>query len=529
MTEVEKINSNSSQRKTKATRKPSNRTTKQVALAEVSDFVTSTTSNVYGIAGLPEEFIATLFAKVSRSPLSFRTHLEKVIQEFSLVKPIHNQFKELDEKAKAFHEKWTVGYGHSSVAEHAILHLAVENISRIATAELELSSQFLSITEYSQRYQKPKLGDWTNPFKESDEEYALFDEYMVKMYEYFDRLNEILYTEQKEAYFKSDEGRKLMDEDNDAADKKIRAKLSQFEKIAFEDARYLLPLAMHSQLGLTANARALKDVIVGMKLSNHAEVNATAIKIQDEASKIVPVLLKHTEPTQFQKNAKKRQFAMFSDLNVKTNKEGSSVSIVQSSNAEMIKTLIVAILAMEEKNISLEEALYLSKSQKPEEVDLSIKLMNHELDAFDNPIEAFKQVNFSVLMYISEANWHQLLRHNRGADFSYGKPSNDFGFIVPPAVRSSMKATHVFNDAIAYSNEMLAVFDEKSSTAAEYGVLNAHIRPVLMNASLYELYHLINLRTSSEAQWEIRDTFNELFNMLASSHNILIEAAPRRK
>ena len=32
------------------------------------------------------------------------------------------------EKARAFHEKWVVGYGHASVAEHAVVHLAIENV-----------------------------------------------------------------------------------------------------------------------------------------------------------------------------------------------------------------------------------------------------------------------------------------------------------------------------------------------------------------------------------------------------------------
>ena len=36
-----------------------------------------------------------------------------------------------DEKSADFHEKWVVGYGHSSVAEHAVLHIALENVSRL--------------------------------------------------------------------------------------------------------------------------------------------------------------------------------------------------------------------------------------------------------------------------------------------------------------------------------------------------------------------------------------------------------------
>ncbi|NOY97867.1 MAG: FAD-dependent thymidylate synthase [Chloroflexi bacterium] len=63
---------------------------------------------------LSPETIAVAFAKTSRSPLSFR----EIAEELS------------DESSAQFHEKWVVGYGHASVAEHAVLHLAIENVSR---------------------------------------------------------------------------------------------------------------------------------------------------------------------------------------------------------------------------------------------------------------------------------------------------------------------------------------------------------------------------------------------------------------
>jgi thymidylate synthase ThyX len=65
---------------------------------------------------LSPETIAVAFAKTSRSPESFR----------EIAKALNN------EKSAQFHEKWVVGYGHASVAEHAVLHIALENVSRLA-------------------------------------------------------------------------------------------------------------------------------------------------------------------------------------------------------------------------------------------------------------------------------------------------------------------------------------------------------------------------------------------------------------
>src|SRR5512139_3616042 len=86
---------------------------------------------------LSPETIAVAFAKTSRSPESFRD----IAAELS------------EEKSAQFHEKWVVGYGHASVAEHAVLHIAFENVSRIAIESIE-SNRLASYTEKSTRYQK---------------------------------------------------------------------------------------------------------------------------------------------------------------------------------------------------------------------------------------------------------------------------------------------------------------------------------------------------------------------------------------
>jgi thymidylate synthase ThyX len=85
---------------------------------------------------LPPETIAVAFARTSRSPESFR----QIAAELT------------EEKSTEFHEKWVVGYGHASVAEHAVLHIAVENLSRLAVECLE-SNRLASYTEKSTRYQ----------------------------------------------------------------------------------------------------------------------------------------------------------------------------------------------------------------------------------------------------------------------------------------------------------------------------------------------------------------------------------------
>src|SRR5512143_235646 len=95
---------------------------------------------------LSPEVIAVAFAKTSRAPESFREIAASLT----------------DEKSAEFHDKWVVGYGHASVAEHAVLHLAIENVSRLAIESIE-SNRLASYTEKSTRYQKWSPDDFFVP------------------------------------------------------------------------------------------------------------------------------------------------------------------------------------------------------------------------------------------------------------------------------------------------------------------------------------------------------------------------------
>ena len=86
--------------------------------------------------GLTEEQIAVAFAMTSRRPEAF----DEIAQQVS------------EEKAADFNERWVLGYGHASVAEHAVVHMAVENVSRLAVDALE-DNRLASYTEKSSRYQ----------------------------------------------------------------------------------------------------------------------------------------------------------------------------------------------------------------------------------------------------------------------------------------------------------------------------------------------------------------------------------------
>src|SRR5262249_27552823 len=127
--------------------------------SRLAPYVTSLDSPVFVLKNLPEEVIAVLFAYYSRSREDLRTNLLRLLDDQELdvaagVLPNLGDGADLAlarRKAKDFHERWVVGYGHASVAEHAVAHVAVEDVSILAGKAIE-DARLAAYTEKSTRY-----------------------------------------------------------------------------------------------------------------------------------------------------------------------------------------------------------------------------------------------------------------------------------------------------------------------------------------------------------------------------------------
>ena len=241
---------------------------------EMERYVSNLDRDIYTISNIPEEVVAVIFAYVSRSPKSFRENIDTVIREQEMGR----------DRAEKFHEKWVLNYGHASVAEHATVHIGVERVSRLFSSLLECVNEFLSFTEYSQRYQRPRKGDNYIP-QELDQHPALkkeFEELCDFQYEVYSQLNTELFDFLK-TKFPVPEG------------KEEKAHFRALEKIAFEDARYALNLSTLTNLGMTANARAMEQTISALLSSRYLEARNRAEEIKSEVRFSVPTLVKYAD------------------------------------------------------------------------------------------------------------------------------------------------------------------------------------------------------------------------------------------
>ena len=219
------------------------------------------------------ETIAVAFAKTSRSPESFR----QIAAELT------------DSSSAEFNEKWVVGYGHSSVAEHAVLHIAVENISRLAVETLE-SNRLASYTEKSTRYQTWDADAFYVPSELQDEPLnkryvqtcsLLFETYQSCLQPVIDHL--------------AGADPVLEKETEPQRSRRLRSK-------AIDACRYLLPASSLANVGVTINARELEHAVSKMLTHPLREVRESGAQIRDAAREVVPTLLKYVGEISYLQN-----------------------------------------------------------------------------------------------------------------------------------------------------------------------------------------------------------------------------------
>ena len=490
---------------------------------DLTRYVSNLDRNVYTIYNLPEEVIAVIFAYVSRSPLSFRDNLKKLLEddELAVGDAAGGIASFYSEKAARFHEKWVVGYGHSSVAEHAVAHIGIERISRLASAELELANSFNSFTEYSQRYQRPRRGDWYLPpeLENDPEAKSLYCDLQEKAYDTYEGLLAGLID------YLTD---RLPRRDGES-EKRFRIRV---EKTAFEDARYVLTLATLTNLGMTGNGRALRDTLIRLLSSRYPECRRLAREMEREIGRVIPTLLKHVKPSPYLTDTRESLEKQMKETETEAracpeSAGGPSARFLRLPDYEEALTQLTVSLWIEHSSLSYEEAeakaRALSREEKERLVDDALK----RLRFFDNPLDAFQHLVYRLELKISEANWHQLLRHNRRTHFTWGLPTTDLGYTIPPHVRDA-GLSDPFCRLVEQAAEIHRKIREICPAAAPYCVTNAHHRQVTATVTLWELYHLINLRTSPEAQWDIRAVFEELLSALKRHHPVLARYAQRR-
>ena len=174
--------------------------------------------------------------------------------------------------------------GHESPVEHVTFTFAIEGISRACLAQIT-RHRIASYSVQSQRYVKENKFNYVTPpaIEQNESLKKIYDDSMDYIHDAYIKVADVL----KEKYY------------NEFLEKGETEKSAQSkaEKIAIEDARFLLPNACNTKMIMTMNARSLKHFFE-LRCCNRAqwEIRNVACEMLKLVKNVAPTLFCNSGP-----------------------------------------------------------------------------------------------------------------------------------------------------------------------------------------------------------------------------------------
>jgi len=441
---------------------------------------------------LPPEVIAVTFAKTSRSPQSFR----EIAAELTT------------EKSAEFHEKWVLGYGHASVAEHAVLHIALENVSRLAIEALE-STRLASYTEKSTRYQI--FNAFYLPRRIAQSPFA--DLYVETCNHLFKTYHSFLEPIRRliQEWFPRRE------EESD------RAYAARIHSRYVDVCRYLLPCATLANVGMTINARSLEHAISKMLSHPLEEVQGIGEELKAAALQETPTLVKYASPNPYlmETQAALKDLARRAEGGRSRGTE-EPVRLVEYTPDAEVK--VAAALLYRYGSGSYEEALRYTRALPRSALEGILQEALCRLRRFDVPLREFEHVTYTFDILCDQGAYFDLKRH-RMTTQSPQRPTVEYGYAIPRAIEEA-GLRPAFEDAVERATEAFRRISGAFPEEACYLVTNAHNRRFLLTCNLRELYHLVSLRSRSNGHFAYRRIALRMYELVREVHPVLVRYLP---
>jgi thymidylate synthase ThyX len=437
---------------------------------------------------LSPETIAVAFAKTSRSPESFRA----IAAELS------------DEKSAQFHEKWVVGYGHASVAEHAVLHIAFENVSRLAIESIE-GNRLASYTEKSTRYQRWGPDDFTVP--PELEEHALYEEYVDTIRHLFRTYAESLEPVRRLVLERFP---RRENEKEEAWDRRVRSKY-------VDVCRFLLPAASLANVGMTANARVLESTIRKMLSHELAEVRQIGETVKEVALGETPTLVKYANAVPYlMETCKEIEGIRVRDLGP-LDEPPSWCTLMDYDRDGEKKVLAAALYRFGQ--ISFADACdYIESLEAGQKADLAASLLGR-LGKYDVPLRELEYATYTFDLIMDQGAYAEFKRH-RMMTQTPQKLSTRLGYATPQLITEA-GFEREYDAAMKSAIEMYEKLYELSPGVAQYVVPNGFNRRVLAQFNLREAYAFCQLRSAANAHFSIRRVAQRIYEEMARVHPLL--------
>jgi thymidylate synthase ThyX len=488
--------------------------------------------NVFAVQGADPEVQAYAMAKYSRSALSMKESLKEISEQ----------------KAEQFLNTFYFQYGHRSIADLAHIALAVEKLSILAAIVL-VDEQRWDGQERSTRYQNFKKSGYHVPdFEGSDVEgnetlrgkYCATIDFLFAEYEAF--------TQEMLRYYTLRVSRPDGMAD-DAYTRTLRAR-------AFDNSRYLLPLATNTSLGQIVNARTLESQIARLLSSPFAEVRHLGELLKQAAQK--PAFNVHSEtlralveeikagnkelgekaeqqllrPTRVAPTLVK--YAHANEYEIKTREELSAAAAELMRDAPIQPAPLVDLVEAGPLEIELAATLiysgcHYSYRQVRERVQSLTAVQRDEIihlglrdrgqhDELLRQFHAGQLFCFDILMDVG--GFRDMHRHRRCTQIDQGF-TRLHGYDTPPDVSAAGLGPR-YQDAMQRVVELAAELEGKQTTAAAHASLYllpmAYRKRTLFKMDLAEALYISELRSAPAGHFSYRNVAYAMYEEVARKH-----------
>ena len=439
------------------------------------------------------EELAVVFAMTSRRPEPFDQIREIVTAE----------------KAVDFHERWVLGYGHASVAEHAVLHMAVENISRLACDTLE-DNRLASYTEKSSRFQIMPPSSYYIP-PELDAEPPLRELFVRTCDLLFDTYQRLV--QQTQEHLATVRPRHDGERDG-AYNLRLRRE-------AVDSCRFILPAATLTNVGVSMNARSMEHAIQKLLSSELQEEQEIGQLLKDEGRRITPTLIRYADRNDYLVLTRAAQEAQGSSLPPSSDDSGGDAAVETRlvSYDPQAQTRLVAGLLYRSSGQSYDEVWRRAQALSAVEQEGVVQAALEHLGPHDAPIRELELVEYTFEFLMDYGAFREFQRHRMQT--SLPQPLTvRLGYLLPPLLHEA-GLEELFREAMEASASAYDGLAGLSPRVAGYAVTHAHRRRLLSKMNLREWYHFVKLRTQPNAHFTIQDAANQAMALVQEVHPLL--------
>jgi thymidylate synthase ThyX len=464
-------------------------------------------ADVYLVRNLPPEVAATLNGVYSRSSKSMRDQfLERLRQGLELQGrkledlqsadgPVDVLSAVMADKTGQFLKTYAIDHGHNSLREGSVVHLAVERVSQLVTRFIQRERR-CSFEESSTRY--ISFGAETH-WRDPDVMAAGGE--IARAYETVLETTFGLYTRAVEGLLAHLQRVRPLQ-----PGEKEGPWLRTLRAEAFDSARYLLTPAVFTKWGMVVDARTLCDVVTELRSHRLAEFRIVGERMQREAERALPTLLKHARPSAFLQtiHAAASQAAHGLLASPQQRRRGPATGHTRLLGHDpQLDDRLLASLVYEHGNAPFADVLAGVRSLTAgQRIDLLQKTLGARgpHDPWPLALEGAAPFEFEVLLDFGA--YRDIGRHRKGFQQQQAL-TTAHGFAAPPLLREAGLDAE-YNAVLERAAELQQRVAERFPDAAGYVTPFAFLQRVRIAFDPRQVAYFIELRSGPEGHFSYR-------------------------